>query len=156
MSRSGLRPARRIIWRARSAILTGSPMSRTKILPREPPSSAPSSSLGGVAEASSTSSTASRTVMKNRLTSGWVTVSDPRSDAGPVAPVPEQRVTGKRGPALAQFAIDRVEQDLAVVDEDEARGCEGGDLPGQFRADRAAGAGHQDATAADQPRHGLA
>ena len=34
MSRSGRSPARRIICRARSTILTGSPMSRTKILPR--------------------------------------------------------------------------------------------------------------------------
>ena len=101
MSLSGRSPARRIICRARSTILTGSPMSSTKILPRASASSA----AGDGAEASSTSSTASRTVMKNRLTSGWVTVSGPpaaswRVNSGTTEPVepstlPNRTVTNR-------------------------------------------------------------
>src|SRR5712691_2595375 len=101
MLRSGVNPASRIIWRARSTILTGWPISRTKILPRESPSSA----SGVAAEASSTSSTASRTVMKNRLASGCVTVSGPpaaswRAKSGTTEPLdpstlPNRTVTNR-------------------------------------------------------------
>src|SRR2546423_1383574 len=89
--------------------LTGSPMSRTKILPRAIISAAVSSGAGCAAEASSTSSTASRTVIKNRVTSGWVTVSGPptaswRVKSGTTDPVepstlPKRTVTKRVPPA---------------------------------------------------------
>ena len=69
-----------------------------------------------VAEASSTSSTASRTVMKKRLTSGWVTVSGPpaaswRGNSGTTDPVepstlPKRTVT-KRVPGAGARAPHR-------------------------------------------------
>ena len=65
-TRSGSRPDSSTMRRARSTILTGSPMSRTKM---SPPSAMPFASM--------TSWTASGMVMKNRVMSGWVTVTGP-------------------------------------------------------------------------------
>ena len=59
-------PESRIRLRARSTILTGSPMSRTQIWPPSP-----------MAAACSTSWQASGMVMKKRRISGWVTVTGP-------------------------------------------------------------------------------
>src|SRR5918994_5410442 len=66
MSRSGSLPERRIMLRARSTILIGSPMARTRIRPRPP-----------IAPAWITSATASGIVMKNRVISPSVTVTGP-------------------------------------------------------------------------------
>ena len=77
-------------------------------------------------------------------------------DPATVAHIGEQRLNGQLGPALAQRTIDRVEQVLAVVDEDQPRRCQGGNLAGKLRTDRAAGAGDENPAVADQPGHRLA
>ena len=68
MSSPGLKPLSVIIWRARSTILTGSPMSSRNICPPSP-----------VAAACKTNCAASEMVMKYRVISGWVTFTGPPS-----------------------------------------------------------------------------
>ena len=63
---------------------------------------------------------------------------------------------GTDGVALAQFQVDLPQRELAVVEQHQHLGAEGGHLPRQFAADRAARAGHQHAAALHQPRHALA
>ena len=58
--------------------------------------------------------------------------------------------------ALADLEIDRVERELAVVEQRQLGRREGRHLAHQLAADRAAGAGDEDALAAHQPRHRVA
>src|ERR1700724_1242122 len=52
--------------------------------------------------------------------------------------------------------IGAVEIELAVVEERDVGGGKAADLGDQLAADGAAGAGHQDSAAGDQPRDGVA
>src|SRR5258708_5464727 len=155
MSILGRLPARRIIWRARAMMRTGSPMSRTKSLPAASP-------WLPRTEACRTSSTASRTVMKERITSGSVPVNGPPAarlghgavEAGGVAHVGEDGAARQVGMRIGDFEIDAVEVELAAVEQGDLGRAEAAYLGHQLAADRAAGAGHQDAAAGDQPADG--
>ena len=57
---------------------------------------------------------------------------------------------------FAQFRIDRVEGELAIVEQHEPARREGGDLPRELGPDRPPGAGHENPAARDQPRHAVA
>ncbi len=63
---------------------------------------------------------------------------------------------GTCGWRLGQFQVDLPQRVFAVVEQDQLLGPERGDLARQLAADGAAGAGHDDAPALDQPRHAVA
>ncbi len=74
-------------------------------------------------------------------------------DLHAVAHIAQQRHPRQLREALAQFDVDRVERELAVVEQHQRGRRQRRDLARQLGADRAAGAGDQNAAAVDQPRH---
>ncbi len=78
------------------------------------------------------------------------------ADARLVAHIGQHGAARHLGVLLAQFEVDLVEHVFAVIEQRQAGRAEGRDLPRQFAADGAAGAGDQHAPALHQPRHALA
>ena len=78
------------------------------------------------------------------------------TDARLIADVDQQRLARDVRVALGQFQVDQPQRVFAIVEQDQPLRAQRGDLARQFAADRAAGAGHDDAPALDQPRHALA
>ncbi len=77
-------------------------------------------------------------------------------EADAVAHVGEDGAARQVGMRIGDFEIDAVEVELAAVEQGDLGRVEAAYLSDQLAADRAAGAGHQDAAAGDQPPHGVA
>ena len=78
------------------------------------------------------------------------------SDSRLVPDVGDQGAAVHLRVGLGELEVDLPQRVLTVVEQNQGAGAEGGDLPGELTADRAAGAGNDDASALDQPRHSVA
>ncbi len=78
-----------------------------------------------------------------------------RADSRLVTDVRDQRAAVHLGVGFGEFEVDLPQGIFAIVQQDQRAGTERRDLTGKLAADRAAGAGHDDAAALDQASHAV-